>query len=240
MLLNQADADAPFVSTATCKRCWATSSCSVASVVLQICKIENIVGKGRDAAMRVKWYYRPEETCSGRRVCPQSTFNHFICKSSNCGFNSAVNDFQAFHGANEVMASDHVETHLQPAASIVSKCKIHTLEQYMVSPAAQQYPDRLLYLSGAACSGLSSLGGACCLHCRSLRKRHPRICTPDSLTWSVSPLHAQLELLFHHFRSLPGQCLIVTAGGFGNISARPDSCVSLYLCDMCPVQLQTC
>ncbi len=30
------------------------------------------------------------------------------------------------------MASDHVEIHLQPAASIVSKCKIHTLEQYMV------------------------------------------------------------------------------------------------------------
>ena len=40
---------------------------------------------------------------------------------------------QAFHSAQEVMASDHVEIHLQPAASIVSKCKIHTLEQYMVS-----------------------------------------------------------------------------------------------------------
>ena len=39
---------------------------------------------------------------------------------------------QAFHSAQEVMASDHVEIHLQPAGSIVSKCKIHTLEQYMV------------------------------------------------------------------------------------------------------------
>jgi hypothetical protein len=36
-------------------------------------------------------------------------------------------------GLQEVMASDHVEIHLQPAASIVSKCKIHTLEQYMVN-----------------------------------------------------------------------------------------------------------
>ena len=40
-------------------------------------------------------------------------------------------DLQAFHSAQEVMASDHVEIHLQPAGSIVSKCKIHTLEQYM-------------------------------------------------------------------------------------------------------------
>lgn len=39
---------------------------------------------------------------------------------------------KAFHSTHEVMASDHVETHLQPAASIVSKCRIHTLEQYMV------------------------------------------------------------------------------------------------------------
>ena len=49
----------------------------------------------------------------------------------------AVCDSQAFHSEHEVMASDHVETHLQPAASIVSKCRIHTLEQYMVSSVAQ-------------------------------------------------------------------------------------------------------
>ena len=42
-------------------------------------------------------------------------------------------ELQAFHGRQEVMASDHVETHLQPIASIMSKCNIHTLEQYMVS-----------------------------------------------------------------------------------------------------------
>lgn len=39
---------------------------------------------------------------------------------------------QAFHSAHEVMASDHVEALLQPPASIVSKCRIHTLEEYMV------------------------------------------------------------------------------------------------------------
>lgn len=40
---------------------------------------------------------------------------------------------QAFHSAQEVMASDHVESLLQPPGSIVSKCRIHTLEEYMVS-----------------------------------------------------------------------------------------------------------
>lgn len=35
---------------------------------MQICRIEQIVAKGKDVRMRVKWYYRPEETCSGRRV----------------------------------------------------------------------------------------------------------------------------------------------------------------------------
>ena len=104
---------------------------------LQICRIENIVGKGRDAAMRVKWFYRPEETCSGRRVRLPSRCNQSPC---SCGFKSAVCDSQAFHSENEVMASDHVETHLQPAASIVSKCRIHTLEQYMVSSGCSTLP----------------------------------------------------------------------------------------------------
>lgn len=101
LLLNQADADAPY-----------------------ICRIENIVGKGRDVAMRVKWFYRPEETCSGRR---------------------------AFHSTHEVMASDHVETHLQPAASIVSKCRIHTLEQYMEleKKTSKDLYSRFTYLAGS-------------------------------------------------------------------------------------------
>lgn len=46
-------------------------------MLLQICRIDNIVGKGRDAAMRVKWFYRPEETCSGRRVCSASRVKRY-------------------------------------------------------------------------------------------------------------------------------------------------------------------
>lgn len=60
--------------------------------------------------------------------------SHPSCSCFSCGSKYAVYDSQAFHSKHEVMASDHVETHLQPAASIVSKCRIHTLEQYMVSP----------------------------------------------------------------------------------------------------------
>ncbi|KAL0023728.1 hypothetical protein WJX79_008669 [Trebouxia sp. C0005] len=101
LLLNEEDADAPF-----------------------ICKIEKVVVKGKDAAMQVKWFYRPEETCSGRR---------------------------AFHSAQEVMASDHVEIHLQPAASIVSKCKIHTLEHYMElqNKTPKDFYSRFTYLAGS-------------------------------------------------------------------------------------------
>lgn len=101
LLLNEGDIAAPF-----------------------ICKIENIVVKGKDAAMRVKWFYRPEETCSGRR---------------------------AFHSLQEVMASDHVELLLQPAASIVSKCKIHSLEQYMElqHKTSKDFYSRFTYLAGS-------------------------------------------------------------------------------------------
>ena len=52
------------------------------------------------------------------------------------GSYSALFALKAFHSTHEVMASDHIETHLQPAASIVSKCSIHTLEQYMVRHVA--------------------------------------------------------------------------------------------------------
>ncbi len=55
-----------------------------------------------------------------------------VCIASVCKL-TKIFLLQAFHSAQEVMASDHVEIHLQPAASIVSKCKIHTLEQYMVN-----------------------------------------------------------------------------------------------------------
>lgn len=48
---------------------------------------------------------------------------------------SRLDSAQAFHSAQEVMASDHVESLLQPPASIVSKCSIHTLEEYMVGLA---------------------------------------------------------------------------------------------------------
>ena len=107
---------------------------------LQICKIEQIVPKGKDVGMRVKWYYRPEETCSGRRVCTEPSLsmapaNHLqsdrqlLLETFN---DSGVDSAQAFHSAQEVMASDHVESLLQPPASIVSKCSIHTLEEYMV------------------------------------------------------------------------------------------------------------
>lgn len=100
---------------------------------LQICRIENIVGKNKDTAMRVKWFYRPEETCSGRRVCSS---RHSIKSTPHWlsfGVHGGLLELQAFHGCQEVMASDHIETHLQPIASIVSKCNIFTLEQYMVS-----------------------------------------------------------------------------------------------------------
>lgn len=141
LLLNEGDIAAPFVSylTTICITTGHASNVSerpeslrMTNLHVQICKIENIVVKGKDAAMRVKWFYRPEETCSGRRV-GISVFKipYVICCStlfSHC-YQAKV---QAFHSLQEVMASDHVELLLQPAASIVSKCKIHSLEQYMV------------------------------------------------------------------------------------------------------------
>jgi len=73
LLLNEEDADAPFVCASipffpSEGHCRWTGHFQNGEMPVQICKIEKVVVKGKDAAMQVKWFYRPEETCSGRRV----------------------------------------------------------------------------------------------------------------------------------------------------------------------------
>lgn len=57
--------------------------------------------RGSNAKVRVRWYYRPEESIGGRRQ---------------------------FHGAKEVFLSDHFD--LQSADTIEGKCKVHSFNSY--------------------------------------------------------------------------------------------------------------
>ncbi|KAL1190261.1 Chromatin remodeling protein SHL [Cardamine amara subsp. amara] len=58
--------------------------------------------RGSNAKVRVRWYYRPEESMGGRRQ---------------------------FHGAKEVFLSDHLD--LQSADTIEGKCKVHSFNSYI-------------------------------------------------------------------------------------------------------------
>ncbi|XP_068648194.1 chromatin remodeling protein EBS-like isoform X2 [Aristolochia californica] len=68
-----------------------------------VAKIEKIEsnGRGGNVQVRVRWYYRPEESIGGRRQ---------------------------FHGAKEVFLSDHYD--VQSADTIEGKCTVHTFKSY--------------------------------------------------------------------------------------------------------------
>ncbi|KAF8405298.1 hypothetical protein HHK36_010200 [Tetracentron sinense] len=67
-----------------------------------VAKVENIESDGKGTVkVRVRWYYRPEESIGGRRQ---------------------------FHGAKEVFLSDHYD--LQSADTIEGKCTVHTFKSY--------------------------------------------------------------------------------------------------------------
>ena len=74
--------------------------------------------------VRVRWYYRPEESVGGRLE---------------------------FHGANELFLSDHYDT--QSANTIEAKCTVHTFEDYtkLEDATAEDYYCRFQY---RAASGL--------------------------------------------------------------------------------------
>ncbi|XP_011037166.1 PREDICTED: bromo adjacent homology domain-containing 1 protein-like isoform X3 [Populus euphratica] len=68
-----------------------------------VAKIERIEsdGRGPNVRVRVRWYYRPEESIGGRRQ---------------------------FHGSKEVFLSDHYDT--QSADTIEGKCMVHSFKNY--------------------------------------------------------------------------------------------------------------
>ncbi|XP_018463648.1 chromatin remodeling protein SHL [Raphanus sativus] len=71
------------------------------SYVARVEAIETTDARGSNARVRVRWYYRPEESMGGRRQ---------------------------FHGAKEVFLSDHYD--LQSADTIEGKCKVHSFGGY--------------------------------------------------------------------------------------------------------------
>lgn len=67
-----------------------------------VAKIEKIEADTRNnTKVRVRWYYRPEESMGGRRQ---------------------------FHGAKELFLSDHYD--IQSADTIEGKCTVHTFKNY--------------------------------------------------------------------------------------------------------------
>lgn len=68
-----------------------------------VAKVESIEanGRGGNVQVRVRWYYRPEESLGGRRQ---------------------------FHSAKEVFLSDHYD--VQSADTIEDKCIVHTFKSY--------------------------------------------------------------------------------------------------------------
>ncbi|KAG6557857.1 hypothetical protein Mapa_000625 [Marchantia paleacea] len=67
-----------------------------------VAKIEKIESDSRsNVKVRVRWYYRPEESMGGRRQ---------------------------FHGAKELFLSDHYD--IQSADTIEGKCTVHTFKNY--------------------------------------------------------------------------------------------------------------
>lgn len=68
-----------------------------------IARVEKVEadGRGNHVRVRVRWYYRPEESIGGRRQ---------------------------FHGAKELFLSDHFDE--QSADTIEGKCSVHTFKNY--------------------------------------------------------------------------------------------------------------
>jgi len=67
-----------------------------------VARVENMEADGRGSVrVRVRWYYRPEESKGGRRQ---------------------------FHGAKELFLSDHFD--LQSAHTIEGKCVVHSFKNY--------------------------------------------------------------------------------------------------------------
>ncbi|GMH05278.1 hypothetical protein Nepgr_007118 [Nepenthes gracilis] len=67
-----------------------------------VAKVEKIEADARNnVSVRVRWYYRPEESIGGRRQ---------------------------FHGAKELFLSDHYD--VQSALSIEGKCTVHSFKNY--------------------------------------------------------------------------------------------------------------
>ncbi|XP_051135327.1 chromatin remodeling protein EBS-like isoform X2 [Andrographis paniculata] len=67
-----------------------------------IARVDKIESDGRNnVKVRVRWYYRPEESAGGRRQ---------------------------FHGAKELFLSDHHD--IQSADTIEGKCNVHTFKNY--------------------------------------------------------------------------------------------------------------
>lgn len=70
------------------------------SYVARIERIETDA-RGANVRVRVRWYYRPEESIGGRRQ---------------------------FHGSKEVFLSDHYD--VQSADTIEGKCTVHSFKSY--------------------------------------------------------------------------------------------------------------
>uniref|UniRef100_A0A0E0Q507 BAH domain-containing protein n=2 Tax=Oryza TaxID=4527 RepID=A0A0E0Q507_ORYRU len=69
--------------------------------VARVEAIEAAGSRGTNVRVRVRWYYRPEESMGGRRP---------------------------FHGAKEVFLSDHYD--VQSADTIEGKCNVHSFRSY--------------------------------------------------------------------------------------------------------------
>lgn len=84
-----------------------------------VARIEKIEVDGRNnVKVRVRWYYRPEESIGGRRQ---------------------------FHGAKELFLSDHYD--VQSAHTIEGKCTVHSFKNYtkLENVGAEDYYCRFEY-----------------------------------------------------------------------------------------------
>lgn len=90
--------------------------------VAKVESIEAAGSRGTNVRVRVRWYYRPEESIGGRRP---------------------------FHGSKEVFLSDHYD--VQSADTIEGKCNVHSFRSYtkLDSVNAEDYFCRFEYKSAS-------------------------------------------------------------------------------------------
>nr|CAB3455893.1 unnamed protein product [Digitaria exilis] len=88
--------------------------------VARVEAIEAAGSRGTNVRVRVRWYYRPEESIGGRRP---------------------------FHGSKEVFLSDHYD--VQSADTIEGKCNVHSFRSYtkLDSVSAEDFFCRFEYKS---------------------------------------------------------------------------------------------